>query len=361
VSTPTPADLRRWRGHLADERAEARIYRDLARRRNGEEREILFALAEAEGRHVAHWEHLLGDHAGRPHRPGLRFWFFVLMARWFGSVFVLALVQRAETRAGHGIDSNPTSTMAADERIHAEAVRALATRGRNQLAGSFRVAVFGASHGLVFNVALVTGVVAAGTSASVVLLTGLAGLLAGALSMAAGEFISVRSQRELLAVSTPGPTVAPTLPDLDADANELVLVYRARGLSADEARRRADEVLADIALLGSSSTRFHFDPAPSDDPHEAVGTAWGASGSSFCLFASGAVIPVIPYLFGMTGVGALVTALAAVGVALLATGTVVGLISGGPPLWRALRQLAIGYAAATVTYGLGVGFGTTMG
>ena len=308
VSTLTSADLRQWSGHLADERSEARIYRDLARRRGGEEREILFALAETEGRHAAHWEDQLDDHAGRPHRPGLRFWFFVLMARCLGSVFVLALVQRAESRAGYAIASDVAPTVVADERIHAEVVRALAMRDRNQLAGSFRAALFGVNGGLVSNTALVTGVAAVGMSASAIMLTGLAGLFAGALSMAAGEFISVRSQRELLDVAAPGPTVA-----------------------------------------------------SADDGHGRLGAVWGASISSFCLFASGAVIPVIPYLFGMTGVGALVTALAAVGVALLGTGTVVGLISGGPLLWRALRQLGIGYITAAVTYGLGIAFGSAMG
>src|SRR5665647_2509941 len=105
--------------------------------------------------------------------------------------------------------------------------------------GSFPAAVFGANDGLVSNLALVIGVAAAGTSSSVILLTGLAGLLAGALSMGAGEFISVRSQRELLAASTPSPAAASALPHLDVDTNELVLVYRARGLSADEAKQRA--------------------------------------------------------------------------------------------------------------------------
>lgn len=360
MSPPTSVDLRRWRRHLADEYAEAAVYRDLARRRSGEEREILLALAEAEGRHAAHWADLLGDRVGQLPGPGLRFRVLALLARSFGSVFVLALAQRAETRAAYEADADATATMAADERIHAEVVRALAARGRNRLAGSFRAAVFGANDGLVSNLALVIGVAAAGTSSSVILLTGLTGLLAGALSMGAGEFISVRSQRELLAASTPSPAVAAALPHLDVDTNELVLVYRARGLSADEAKQRADDVLTDIELLGPASRRFHADTVD-EDPHEAVGTAWGASRSSFCFFASGAMIPVLPYLLGSTGTTALLIALVSVGVALLGVGAVVGLISGGPPVRRALRQLAIGLGAAAVTYGLGAAFGGTVG
>lgn len=360
TTTPTPATLRRWRRYLADEIAEAGVYRELANRKEGEEREILLALADAEGRHAAHWQTLLGDQVGRLPRPGFRFRVLSLLARRFGSVFVLALAQRAEVRATYEADVDATATMAADERIHAEVVRALATRGRNRLAGSFRAAVFGANDGLVSNVALIMGVAAAGTSREVVLLTGLAGLLAGALSMGAGEFISVRSQRELLAASTPSPHAAEALPDLDVDANELTLVYRARGMSAEEAQAHADQVMADIAELGTASSRFHADTDPGEDQHEAVGTAWGAAISSFCFFGTGAIIPVLPYLFGMGGTPALVVAMIAVGLALMTTGAFVGLISGGPPVRRALRQLAIGYGAAAVTYGLGALFGTTV-
>ncbi|MCU1431141.1 MAG: rubrerythrin family protein [Actinotalea sp.] len=357
MTAPTTADLRRWRRHLADERAEAAVYRDLARHRSGEEREILLALADAEGRHAAHWEQLLGDQVGAPHRGDPRFRLLAWLARRFGSVFVLALAQRAEARATYEVDIDATPSMAADERIHEEVVRSLAARGRNRLSGTFRAAVFGANDGLVSNLALVIGVAAAGVPTRTVLVTGLAGLLAGALSMAAGEFISVRSQRELLAASTPSAAAGHALPHLDVDANELRLVYRARGLSPDEAQRRADEVLADIALLGGASQEFHAD-SPRDQG-DVVGTDVGAALSSFCFFASGAAIPVLPFLLGLEGSAALLAAAVAVGLALLLTGAVVGLISGGPPVQRALRQLAIGAGAAGVTYGLGALFGAS--
>lgn len=359
TTQPTAADLRRWRRYLADEIAEAGVYRELAQRKDGEEREILLALADAEGRHAAHWQALLGDQVGRLPRPGFRFRLLALLARRFGSVFVLALAQRAEVRATYEADADATATMAADERIHAEVVRALATRGRNRLAGSFRAAVFGANDGLVSNVALIMGVAAAGTSREVVLLTGLAGLLAGALSMGAGEFISVRSQRELLEASTPSPDTADALPHLDLDANELALVFRARGMDSSEAQQRADELMAEIDR-GTAGRHFHEETDPDVDEHEAIGTAWGAATSSFCFFATGALIPVVPYMFGLGGTTALVVAMVAVGLALMVTGAFVGLISGGPPVRRALRQLAIGYGAAAVTYGLGALFGTTV-
>ena len=239
----TPATLRRWRQYLADERAEAAVYRDLAGRRTGEERAILLALAEAEGRHAAHWLELLGPDVGRPLRGDWRTRTLAFLARRFGSVFVLALAQRAEARSAYATDADATPTMAADERIHEEVVRGLATRGRNRMSGTFRAAVFGANDGLVSNLALVLGVGASGVAQATVLLTGIAGLLAGALSMGAGEFVSVRSQRELLSASTPDPGAREALPHLDVDANELALVYRARGMSEAEADAHAREVL----------------------------------------------------------------------------------------------------------------------
>ena len=350
---PSPAELRRWRQYLADERAEAAVYRDLARHRTGEEREILLALADAEGRHEAHWLALLGDEAGRPRQADLRTRILGLLARRFGSVFVLALAQRAEARSPYEDDSDATATMAADERIHEEVVRGLAARGRNRLSGTFRAAVFGANDGLVSNLSLVLGVSASGVANSVVLLTGLAGLLAGALSMGAGEYVSVRSQRELLEASTPAEDTHTVLPQLDIDANELALLYRARGMDPEEAQAHADEVLGGL--------RQEL-PAPPDvaevDEHEAIGTGLGAAVSSFCFFGSGAVIPVLPYLFGLEGLSAVVVAAVLVGLTLLATGATVGLLSGASPLRRGIRQLLIGYGAAAVTYLLGLLLGT---
>ncbi|MFB2586298.1 VIT1/CCC1 transporter family protein [Herbiconiux liukaitaii] len=382
--TPTPADLRRWRQYLADERAEAQVYRELAQRRTGSERAILEALADAEGRHETHWLELLGDDVGKPRRADVRTRVLGVMARRFGSVFVLALMQRAEARSPYDTDVDATAAMAADERIHGEVVRGLAARGRSRLSGTFRAAVFGANDGLVSNLALVLGIGATGVPASLVLATGIAGLLAGALSMGAGEFVSVRSQRELLAASTPDLRASTAVPQLDVDANELALVYRARGMSEPEAEAKARDVFGGLTTAtsairlpragdagltapgaeGPGSITPAAGSGASDSPadeHEEIGTAWQAAFSSFCFFASGAVIPVLPYLFGLSGLAAVLLASVLVGLALLGTGAVVGLLSGGPPLRRALRQLAIGYSAAGVTYVLGLLFGASLG
>ena len=264
--------------------------------------------------------------------------------------------------ASHGITTNPHAPQVTNRafcpvsrKLCAAAVRGLAARGRQRLAGSFRAAVFGANDGLVSNLALVLGIGATGVSTGTVLVTGLAGLLAGALSMGAGEFVSVRSQRELLAASTPDPDAHSAVADLDVDANELALVYRARGVPVEEAEARARAALA-RTLHGASA---RLSPAVAADEHEAVGSAWGAAGSSFAFFASGAVIPVIPYLLGLSGPLAVVMASILVGAALLLTGAIVGLLSGASPGKRALRQLAIGYGAAAATYLLGLAFGAT--
>lgn len=285
------------------------------------------------------------------------------MARIFGSVFVLALAQRAEGGSPYAHDETATRGMAADEEIHEEVVRALAARGREKLSGGFRAAVFGANDGLVSNFALIMGMGGTGVGATVVLLTGIAGLLAGALSMAAGEFISVRSQRELLDATRPTHATLRAAPDLDLDHNELVLVYRARGLGREDAEHRALERLGAFGCdcrPELSVPKDAADEADAWDGHEVVGSAWTAAGSSFCFFAVGALIPVIPYLVGAAGWAAVGISTALVGIALMCTGAAVGLLSGASPLSRGLRQLTIGLGAAALTYALGAVLGVSV-
>lgn len=380
---PTRAQIRRWRSYLADEIAEAQIYRELANRSSGREAQILREVADAEGRHQRHWEDMLGEHAHPTPQPGLYSHLLQFMARHFGTVFVLALAQRAEGRSPYAEDPDATDAMAADEAIHEEIVRALATNGREKLSGNFRAAVFGANDGLVSNVALIMGIGASGASAQMVLLSGVAGLLAGALSMGAGEFVSVRSQRELLDASRPTQVTLRVADDLDLDRNELELIYQARGMSEEAARHRALERFGQFDCDCDPSLSVQDFPAaraaaeggeagdddnggsasrnPEGAENVALGTDLGAALSSFCFFASGAVIPILPYVFGMTGAWAMVLSLVLVGIALLGTGGVVGLLSGASPISRGLRQLLIGYGAALATYALGWLFGTTVG
>ena len=358
AADPTPADRRRWARYLVEERAEGAVYQKLAARREGEERDILLRLADAERRHEQHWLDLLGAEPKRLPRAGVRSRLLGWMAGRFGSIFVLALAQSAEARSPYDSEQYATPAMRADEKVHYEVVRGLAARGRRRLSGSFRAAVFGANDGLVSNLALVLGIGATGVSSGFVLFSGIAGLLAGALSMGAGEFVSVRSQRELLAATEANEDAHAAAGDLDIDENELALVYRARGMEPEESLSRARRIVT-AAQAGVRRAATGPVNTQGGNDHEIVGSDWTAAISSFLLFASGAIIPVLPWIFGLQGTAAVIVALVLVGIALLSTGAMVGVLSGGPPLRRALRQLAIGFGAAAITYVLGLVFGVS--
>jgi VIT1/CCC1 family predicted Fe2+/Mn2+ transporter len=340
----------RYRRRLAAEQQAAAVYRALAAERTGEDREILLVLARAEERHAAHWAAKLHPSERPTGEPGRRSRLLGWLARRLGSLIVLGLVQRAEAAGHYDADAEATAAMAADERVHALVVAALAQQQRARASGWFRAAVFGANDGLVSNFSLVAGMAGAGSSSQVILLAGLAGLLAGALSMAAGEYISVRSQRELLeaAASELDPATLAAL--REHEESELALVFRARGLSPGQAEQRA-------AALFNQHDESSAEVEAGED---VVGSAGAAAGSSFVAFASGAVIPVLPF-FVASGRTAIVTAAVLVGAALFATGATVGVLTGGPLWRRGLRQLAIGAAAAVVTYALGRVFGATLG
>jgi vacuolar iron transporter family protein len=347
----------RYQRLLAREQGAASVYRALAQRRSGEEREILLALARAEERHAAHWAAKLHPSDRRRHRPGVRARTLGWLARRLGSLVVLGLVQRAEAAGDYEGDPEATATMAADEQVHALVVAGLAQRARARASGWFRAAVFGANDGLVSNFSLVLGMAGAGSSPQVILLAGLAGLLAGALSMAAGEYVSVRSQRELLEAASQeldGPTLRALA---EQEAGELGLVFQARGIAADQAERRAAALTAggDDQPAGGD-----VDAGSEADGMDVVGSAVGAAGFSFVSFAAGAAIPILPFLV-TTGTTAIVAAAIVVGVALFATGATVAVLTGGSLLRRGLRQLGIGVAAAVVTYWLGRLVGTTIG
>ena len=360
VTQPSEAQIRRWRRYLADEESEARIYRYLAQRAEGEEREILMQVAEAEKRHQQHWRDMLGEHVGKPVRPSLSSAFLQFMAKHFGSVFILAMAQMAESRSPYAEDPDATEEMAADEAIHEEIIRALATNGREKLSGNFRAAVFGANDGLVSNLALTIGITASGASSSMVLLSGIAGLLSGALSMAAGEFVSVRSQRELLDASQPTQVTLRVASDLDIDANELELIYRARGMDEEAAHHRALERFGYLDCDCDPSLSHRADEE-GEEENVALGTDIGAAAASFSFFASGALVPILPYIFGLSGLWAMLLSLLFVTMALGFTGGIVGLLSGSSPMRRGLRQILIGLGAAGITYLLGLAFGTTLG
>jgi VIT1/CCC1 family predicted Fe2+/Mn2+ transporter len=218
------------------------------------------------------------------------------------------------------------------------------TSGRS---GTLRAVIFGVSDGLVSNLALVMGVAgAAAEQGNVVLLTGIAGLLAGAFSMAAGEYISMQSQRELFERQ-----IALERAEMEAmpqeEQAELAAVFQAKGFTGPEAARIAERLFEQPEMALDMLVREELGL----DPDE-LGSPWGAAAGSFVAFAIGAVIPVIPFLVA-SGMPAVVASLALSLVALFVVGAGVSLLTGRGVLFSGFRQLGIGLGAAAVTYAIG--------
>jgi VIT1/CCC1 family predicted Fe2+/Mn2+ transporter len=220
---------------------------------------------------------------------------------------------------------------------------------------ALRAAVLGANDGLVSNLSLVMGVAGAGLESRVILITGLAGLIAGACSMAMGEWISVQSSRELyqreLAVERAEIARYP-----EEEHQELVEIYEARGLLNPVAQQMATHVMADAERALEVMAREEL----GIDPDELGGSAWTAAASSFALFVAGAVVPVAWFAFFPVGT-AVPLSLAASAVGLFAIGVAITRVTSRSPWRSGLRQLAIGLAAAVVTYGTGVLLGVSVG
>jgi vacuolar iron transporter family protein len=210
--------------------------------------------------------------------------------------------------------------------------------------GNLRAAVFGANDGLISNASLIMGVAGATSDSHLILLTGVAGLLAGALSMAAGEFVSVRSQRELYEHQ-----MSLEQDELDEypeeEAEELALIYAARGMDLDEARQVAHKMLVDPKHALDVLAREELGLNPDD-----LGSAWGAAGFSFACFGAGALVPLLPFL---VGVGGLIASGVITGCALFGLGAAISLFTGRRALRGGVRMLCIGVTASALTYGLG--------
>nr|WP_289847237.1 VIT1/CCC1 transporter family protein [Amphritea atlantica] len=219
---------------------------------------------------------------------------------------------------------------------------------------SLRAAVLGANDGLVSNLSLVMGVAGANIASESILLTGLAGLVAGACSMAMGEWLSVNSSRELYQKQI--ATEAMELQEVpDEEREELELIYEAKGLPPEQAKALAGRLLADKTTALDTLVREEL----GIDPQDLGGSAWAAAGASFLLFTFGAIFPVVGYFF-LSGNAALWTSLGLSGVALAAIGAGTSLFTGRGVLFSALRQLLFGFSAAAVTYGIGALVGASI-
>lgn len=369
----TTDPLSRYRANLRGEVDGAAIYDALATSETDPGLAKVFGrLAAVERAHGEFWRKRLAE-KGAPYAPApsLRARILSALARRFGPAFVLPALAASETRDSAGYDSQPEAKaagMPADERSHALMMRAAAGKGglpgptlallegRHRGGGNtLRAAILGANDGLVSNLSLVMGVAGAATDQRALLLTGIAGLVAGACSMAMGEWLSVTSARELYRDQI--ATEAEELREVpEEEKEELILIYQAKGIAEPQARALAEKLLSqeDSALDTLAREELGI------DPNDLGGSAWAAAGWSFILFSAGAIVPVAPFLL-LSGQAAFVTSVAASGAALAAIGAGTSLFTGRGAILSALRQLGIGLAAAAVTYGAGALVGASLG
>lgn len=219
--------------------------------------------------------------------------------------------------------------------------------------GNLRAAVFGVNDGLVSNASLIMGMAGAGPAPEVIVLTGIAGLLAGALSMASGEYVSVRSQREMYEYQI-GLERAELTQYPKEEAAELALIYEAKGLAREEARSLADKIMADPELAMDTLAREELGLNPGE-----LGSPWGAALFSLLSFSVGAAVPLLPFVFA-TGVERLWLSAAGTAVALFGVGAALSLFTGRDALRSGLRMLVIGAASAGTTYLIGKAIGVSV-
>ena len=358
----------RYRTNFQGEVDSAALYRAMAEvEQDPHLSEVYRRLAAVEEAHAEFWgKELARIGATAPaRRPGWRTRSLAWLARRFGPQFVLPTLSTLEQRDSGIYDQQPEAVaggLPGAERSHNRVVEAMAVampggasgsslarlEGRHRTGGNaLRAAVLGANDGLVSNLSLVMGVAGASVAGGTILLTGLAGLVAGACSMAMGEWLSVTSSRELNQQQI--DIEADELERLpDEEKEEMVLIYQAKGLDEAAARALADRLMANKDSALDTLVREEL----GIDPDELGGSPWAAASASFGLFALGAIFPVAPF-FWLAGPAALIASLAASGVALVLIGAGTTLFTGRTVLFSSVRQLAIGFAAAGRTYGIG--------
>lgn len=363
-------DPRRFLRYLDAERNAAMLYRALADTTDGERREALLELADIEDRHAEHWVEKLTEYGvdipPPPSSLAADDAALVARARAAGMDDVLARLEEAETADAGMYDEEPEAlaSMPVDEREHAETFRRLRdahpaptmgssgeidfgeTWHRADSSGKWRAAIFGVSDGLVSNTALVMGFAGSGIDRGVVLFAGIAGLLAGAFSMAAGEYVSMASQRDLFRreIDMEARELAEKP---EEEKRELELIYRAKGLDRETARATAERIMSDPKTALDTLVREELGLNPDE-----LGSPIRAALFSFIAFAIGAFVVVVPYLF-TGGTIALIIAVALAGAAMLLVGGAVGRYSGRGTIHGALRQLIVGVLAAGVTFAIG--------
>jgi vacuolar iron transporter family protein len=371
-----PADRERYQTNLQAEIDGVALYRALAEIEAGSELATVYSrMADAEERHAELWRAKLRETGGveLPEQPGWRTRTLIALARRFGPGFILPTVTQREQADSERYRDQPEARgvrMAAEERSHARLFRAIGEQttglsggsvarleGRHRSGGgnALRAAVLGANDGLVSNASLVMGVAGAELAGQSILITGLAGLLAGSLSMALGEWLSVQSARELfehqIGIERDELLAAP-----EEEAEELALIYQAKGLPADQARTLGQRLVQDPQAALDTLAREELGV----DPAELGGSAWVAAITSFLLFSAGAIIPVVPYFF-TEGTTAVIVSVTLSVIGLFGIGAAITIITGRSALLSGLRQVLFGVVAAAITFGVGRLFGASLG
>lgn len=331
-------------------------------------------LAGIEEKHIAFWEKRLSDAkvSFGPRAPSTRARVLMWLAKRFGAQLILPTVASQEYTGRNAYLKQPETQgtkMTEEERMHARILESLLAKsrgvegavlgkleGRHRSVGgnALRAAVLGANDGLCSNLSLVMGVAGAAVDHRTIVLTGLAGLLAGACSMALGEWVSVTSSRELaereIRIEKRELEETP-----EEEREELQLIYESKGLSKEEAKELSQKLMenADTALDALTREELGI------DPEELGGSPWVAAFTSLSLFALGAIIPVAP-LFFLRGNPGTFASVGAAGVGLFAIGALISLFTGRSPLLSGGRQLALGFLAAAVTFAIGKAIGVAV-
>jgi VIT1/CCC1 family predicted Fe2+/Mn2+ transporter len=375
--TSAKDDIERYRENYLAEQEGIYLYRMLAEvESDAHLAELYRRIADVEQRHATIWKGYL-ETAGETlpkYTPNWRIRALLWIAKHLGTGSVLSTISSMESNAMHQYDNQSEATSAGlptDERSHARLFNYLRSstkggiagpllaqfEGRHRSAGGneLRAAVLGASDGLTSNLSLVMGVAGATLAGHAVLISGLAGLLAGAFSMSIGEWVSVQSARELnlhqIAIEREELKNAP-----DEELEELALIYQSKGI--DE--KTANELATNLMQQSNSTLDTLAREELGIDPKDLGGSAWGAAITSFFLFAIGAIIPVLPFIF-TGGITAVIISLLLSVFGLFGIGAGVSLTAGSPLWTSGGRQILLGLLAAAITFGIGRLIGSVIG
>ena len=359
----TPADIARYRQNYLVEMDGIALYRAMAGAETDEKRAAIFEkLAENEERHAQRWARLIqsGGSAVPPHRPSARVRMLGWLARRFGTRRIVPIISSLEARDEAGYLSQPEAAgLPAEERAHSRTLREMSggLSGQEEIigverwnftsrGGSLRAAVFGVNDGLVSNFSLVMGFAGAEAKPEYILLAGVAGLLAGSFSMAAGEYVSMSAQRELfeqqIAMEKQELEMSPK-----EEEEELSLIYQAKGIPEKEAAALARRIIENPKTAIDTLAREELGLDPSE-----LGSPWRAATSSFFAFVIGAFVPVAPYLI-TSDLSAFVASALLSFLALFAVGALLSIFTARGPILSGLRMLGIGLLASAITYTVG--------